>query len=80
MCDCELNLLYPLPADSKVVSNLLFEKPLFVISGFRREVNENGAVLGYYATSNDSFSPTFLDSLSVSYSGIENPKEFLTNF
>jgi hypothetical protein len=59
---------------------LLFEKLLFVISGLRREVNESCAVLAYYAKNNDSFSLTFLDNLSVSYSGIENPKEFRTDF
>jgi hypothetical protein len=75
-----VTLLYPLPTDLKAVSNLLFEKLLFVISVFRLEENENFAVLGYYAANNNSFSPTFLDSLSVSYLGIENPKEFLTEF
>jgi hypothetical protein len=35
-----------------------------VISGFRR-VDENYALLGYYAASNGNFLPTFQDNLSV---------------
>jgi hypothetical protein len=30
-----------------------------VISGFRREVNGNGALLGYYAATSGNFLPTF---------------------
>ena len=36
-----------------------------VISGFRREVPENCASLGYYAASGDSLLPTFRDNFSV---------------
>jgi hypothetical protein len=36
-----------------------------VISDFRREVDENCALLGYYATSNGDFLPSFRDNLSV---------------
>ena len=35
------------------------------ISGFRCEVDENCAVLGYYAASDGSFLPTFRDNRSV---------------
>jgi len=34
-----------------------------VISGFRREVDENYAPLGHYATSSGSLSPTFRFSI-----------------
>jgi hypothetical protein len=43
-----------------------------VISGFRRDVAENGALLGYYAASSDNFLPTFRDNLSVLSSGFKN--------
>jgi hypothetical protein len=36
-----------------------------VPSGFRREVAENFAPLGYYAARSDNFLPTFWDKLSV---------------
>jgi hypothetical protein len=35
-----------------------------VISGFRREVDENSALLRYYAGSSGNFLPTFRDNLS----------------
>jgi len=35
------------------------------ISGFRREVDENCALLGYYAASSGNSLPTFRDNLSV---------------
>jgi len=40
------------------------------ISGFRREADENCALLGYYAASSDNFIPTFRDKLSVPSSGV----------
>jgi hypothetical protein len=40
-----------------------------VISGCRREVDENCAVLGDYAASSDDFLPTFRNKLSVPSSG-----------
>jgi hypothetical protein len=43
-----------------------------VISGFRREADENFAFLGYYAASGGDFLPTFRDHLSVPSSGFEN--------
>jgi hypothetical protein len=48
-----------------------------VISGFRREVTENCALLGYYAVSSGNFLPTFRDNLSVPTSGFKNPTGFL---
>jgi hypothetical protein len=39
-----------------------------VIAGFRREVEEKCALLGYYAAGNDDLLPTFQDNLSVSSS------------
>jgi hypothetical protein len=44
-----------------------------VISDFRREVHENCALLGYYATSSGNVLPTFRDNLSVASSGVKNP-------
>ena len=38
-----------------------------VISGFRREVDKNCSILGYYAASSGNFLPTFWDTLSVPY-------------
>jgi len=46
-----------------------------VISGFRREVGENCALLGCYAASSGKFLPTFRDNLSVPPSWVGNPKE-----
>jgi hypothetical protein len=50
-----------------------------VISGFRREVEENFAILGYWAASSGSFLLTFRDNLSVPYSGVENKKKKSVN-
>ena len=36
-----------------------------VTSGFRREADENRALLGYYAASSGDFLPTFRANLSV---------------
>jgi hypothetical protein len=45
--------------------NLKYHKSVFLpISGFRREVDKNCALLGYYATSSNSL-PTFRGNLSV---------------
>jgi len=46
---------------------------MFVISGFRRKVDRNCALLVYYATSNGNSLPTFRDNLSVPSSGVRNP-------
>ena len=48
-----------------------------VISGLRREVAENRALLRYYAASRSNFLPTFRDNLSVPTAGFKNPKESL---
>jgi hypothetical protein len=45
------------------VERLSISYTLCVISGFRLEVDDNCALLGYYAAS--KFLPTFLDDLSV---------------
>jgi len=44
-----------------------------VISGFRREVDENFTLLGYYAANSGNFLPTFRDKLSVPSSGFKIP-------
>jgi hypothetical protein len=49
----------------------MYEHRLCVISGFRREVGENCALLGYYAASGANFLPTFRDNLSGSSSGFK---------
>jgi len=48
-----------------------------VISGFRREVNENCPHLGYYAVYSSNSLPTFGDNLSVPSSRV---KKFKNNF
>jgi hypothetical protein len=50
----------------------------FGISGFRREVDENCALLGYYATSSGKFLQTFRDNLSIPFSGFKNKIFFIT--
>jgi hypothetical protein len=42
----------------------------FVISGFRREIDENCTLLGYYAASIRNFLPAFRDNLSIPSSGV----------
>jgi hypothetical protein len=37
------------------------------ISGFRLEVNENRALMGYYAARSGNFLPTFRDNLSAPF-------------
>jgi len=43
-----------------------------VISGFRCEVDDHCALLGYDAASSGNFLQTFRDSLSVPSSGVKN--------
>jgi len=43
--------------------------------GFRREVDQNCALLGYYAASSSNLVLTFRDNLLAPSSGVENPKE-----
>jgi hypothetical protein len=45
---------------------------IFVISGFRREADENCALLCYNAASGRNFLPTFRNNLSVPSSGVKN--------
>ena len=54
----------------------MHEHRLWVISGFRREVAENCALLGYYAASSDNFLPTFRENLSVSSSGFKSVRNY----
>jgi hypothetical protein len=46
-------------AVSSEVHNIHPDKNIFVIAGFRREVDENCALLGHYAESSDISLPTF---------------------
>ena len=50
----------------------IYEKHKVVISGFRREVDENCVLLDYYADSSGNSLTTFRDSLSVSSSRVKN--------
>jgi hypothetical protein len=45
-----------------------------VISGFRREIDENCARLAYYAASRGNFLPTFREKILIPSSGVKNPK------
>ena len=51
-----------------------------VLSGFRREVDENCALLGYYAASSGKFLPTFRGNLSVPSSGLNQLQSFIRTF
>jgi hypothetical protein len=44
------------------------------LSGFRREVDENGAFLGYYAAYSGNSLPTFRDNILVPSSRVENSR------
>ena len=44
-----------------------------LISGFRRDVDEICALLGYYATSSGNYLPTFRDNISVPSSSVMGP-------
>ena len=46
-----------------------------MVPGFRREADENCALLGYYAASSGNFLPTFRDNCSVPQSRVMNPKK-----
>jgi hypothetical protein len=52
----------------------LITTPTWVISGFRREVAENSALLLCYAANSADFLPTFRDNLSVPFSELKNTK------
>jgi hypothetical protein len=45
------------------------------ISGFRREVQENCVLLGYYTASSGNSLPTFRDNLLVPSLSVRNPKK-----
>ena len=62
---------YGVKIDSTMVDKIL---DVCVISGFHRKIDENCALLGYYATISGNFLPTFRDNLSVPFSGVKNPK------
>jgi hypothetical protein len=51
----------------------LYEVVKCLSSGFRREVYENCAFLGYYAAISSNFLPMFGDNLSVPSLGVKNP-------
>ena len=50
-------------------------KFLYVISGFRNEVDENCVLLSHYAANTDNFLPTFRGKLSVQSRKFKNPKQ-----
>jgi hypothetical protein len=64
---CYDNLINILPGILRL-SKIAF----VVISGFRREVAENLALVGYYAASSGNFLLMFRDNLSVPSSGFKN--------
>ena len=47
-------------------------REICVISGFRREVDENCALLSYYTASSGNSVPMFRNNLSVPYSGVKS--------
>jgi hypothetical protein len=51
-----------------------FDLPTSVISSFCHKVDENCALLGYYAVSSGNFLPTFQDNLSVPSFGGQDGK------
>jgi hypothetical protein len=58
-------LLSPKYVGFKAVQSTGYVDNSWVISGFRREVDENCVHLCYYAASSGNFLPTFRDNLSV---------------
>ena len=51
-----------------------------VISGFRREVDENCVLLGCYAASSGNFLPTFRDNISIPSSGFNKESKRIRNY
>jgi len=49
-----------------------------MISGFRREIDEIGALVGYYAAYSDNSSPTFRDNISVPLMTLEDETDRLS--
>ena len=68
------------PWQLDVISPILLGSTTRVISGFRREVNEICALLGYYSTYSGNSLPKFSGNLSVPSSRVKESKEkgFLT--
>jgi hypothetical protein len=52
---------------------LMTDEAVTLISGFRRDVDEICALLGYYAASCGNCLPTFRDNVSVPSSQVKNP-------
>jgi len=57
---------------------MIIYKFVLVISGFRRKIAGNCALLGYYTTSCGNLLPTFRDDLSVQCSGFKNSSTLRT--
>jgi len=53
---------------------------LCVIVGFRREVDENSALLGYYAASSGNSLPTLLDAWPLKMGQISSPETSVRNY
>jgi len=51
---------------------------IFIISGFRREVDEICALLGYYAAHGGNSLPTFQDNLSAPSTRVKNSRPGIT--
>jgi len=47
----------------------------YLISGLRREVDENCAILGYYTASSGNSSPMFRDNISATSSTVKNTND-----
>ena len=69
----DLSLIVPYTEVALLLVNCRYE---WASSGFRREVDENWALLGYYAASGN-FLMTFRDNLSVPSSEVKNPIFFI---
>jgi len=72
---CKFDYVLSVPQykyDVSVLQNLELVFPC-VISGVRREVADNCALLGYYAASSGNFLTTFRDNLSVPSSRVKDP-------
>jgi hypothetical protein len=65
---------------SKIIlaCDLLSTASVFVISGFRRDVDEIFAILGYYAALSGNSLPTFRENVSVPSSRVKKFLDFLT--
>ena len=52
------------------------------VSDFRLppRIDENCAILGYYAAISGNFLPTFRDDLLVPYSGVTSPEDWTNSF